>query len=126
MTEWGCVAVAIDARRKELGLTPQQLAKSAGLSLTAVKNIIGDVKPGYAEATQYALCRALGWTPDSIGRIKDGGEPELDIAALARQAATVIRTPEQMALYDHLLAEQRARLEAQRMDNSHDNGATRV
>ena len=65
----------IEARRKQLGLNPTQLAEAAGLSLQGLKNIRKGKIRNYQERLTLPLTRALGWTPDSIDRLLAGQEP---------------------------------------------------
>lgn len=65
----------VEARRKELGLSPTKLAEATGVTLQGLAPIRrGEVKR-YQERLTGPLCAALGWTPDSIERILAGGDP---------------------------------------------------
>lgn len=79
------MAEAVEARRKELGLSPVELARQAGVSMAG----LGPIRKGYRRAYQERLtrpvCRALRWTDDSIDRLLRGepaeavaSEPEVD------------------------------------------------
>jgi transcriptional regulator with XRE-family HTH domain len=71
------LADRIEARRKELRLSPTQLGERTGLSLQALKNIRQGQVRAYQERLTGPLTSALGWTPDSIERLLRGEEPVL-------------------------------------------------
>lgn len=66
------------ARRTQLGLRAADVIERAGpgLSSTVLSHIENSKQISYAIRTVSALERALGWMPNSILRILDGGEPE--------------------------------------------------
>ena len=75
--QWERVSRRVNERRLALDLTAEELAALAGRGLTpgVLSQIENARKPSYAARTLTALCRGLGWTPDSIERILDDGEP---------------------------------------------------
>lgn len=68
---------SVEARRKELGLSPTKLAEAAGVTLQGLAPIRRGEVRRYQERLTGPLCAALGWTPDLIERILAGDEPEL-------------------------------------------------
>jgi hypothetical protein len=74
------IAAIIRARRIEVGLdTIQALVDATGLTRQGLQPLLrGEVK-GYQDRLKIPVCRALGWTPDSIDRLLAGDDPiELD------------------------------------------------
>jgi DNA-binding XRE family transcriptional regulator len=72
---WPVVAETVKRRRLELDLSQRAAAIAADTSPTTWGNLEKHsqrVDP----LSRTKICRALGWTLDSIDRILDGGEPE--------------------------------------------------
>lgn len=76
------LADAVEARRRELELSPGDLAERSGLSAQALRNVRNGVVRDYQERLTIPLTRALHWSPDSIDRLLNGDDPiELDTPA---------------------------------------------
>lgn len=69
---WARVAHLVRSRRAELDLTQDDL----GVSKAVASALENGRQVSYTTRTLARVCRALGWTPDSIDRIIVGGEPE--------------------------------------------------
>lgn len=69
------LADAIESRRKELGLTPGQLAQAAGVSAEGLMPLRKGYRKQYQDRLTLAVCRVLGWSADSIDRLLDGEAP---------------------------------------------------
>lgn len=73
---WERVADAVVKRREALGLTAAQVVERGGdLSTSLLSLIENHHQDVYLARKLAAVCRALGWTPDSIERILAGDEP---------------------------------------------------
>lgn len=68
----------IAARMRQLSLGPAELAERAGVSQAGLRHLRRGHRKDYQPRFTGPVCRALGWTPDSIERILAGGEPVLD------------------------------------------------
>lgn len=68
---------AVEKRRKELGLGPGALAEAAGVTNEGLMPLRRGYRKQYQERLTAGVCRALGWTTDSIDRILAGGQPQL-------------------------------------------------
>lgn len=76
--DWDRLARAIRERRRVLDLTQQQLADSARVTRTTVKNLEGARKPtSRLPSSMSAIEQALGWATASGEAILSGGEPTL-------------------------------------------------
>lgn len=64
----------IRARRIEKGYTQPKAAEAAGISITTWNSIEKGRSSGAALA-RAAICRLLGWSPDSIERLERGDKP---------------------------------------------------
>lgn len=74
---WELVAETVKRRRTALGLSQRRAADRAGLSPTTW----GSLEKHHQridDLSRPRFCRALGWTADSIDRILQGEEPEID------------------------------------------------
>jgi len=71
------LAKAIEARRKELGLAPGELAQAAGVSVQGLAPLRKGVRKQYQDRLTLSVCRVLGWTPDSIERLLRGEPAQL-------------------------------------------------
>lgn len=69
------MAEAIERRRKELGLSPGDLAEESGLSRTGIADMRKGYRKLYQDGPKLRVCRALQWTPDSIDRLLNGLPP---------------------------------------------------
>lgn len=74
---WHVVGAAIRARREELGLSQKAAAEAGGLSEPTWSTIERSASDSYRRQTVVGVCRALGWTLDSIDRLLAGEEPRL-------------------------------------------------
>lgn len=81
--EWQTVAQRVLHRREDLGLTRQQAVfnSDGAISLATWSNVEKAVNPPYRRSSLMAICRVLGWSPDSVERILNGEEPNEQIAA---------------------------------------------
>jgi hypothetical protein len=73
---WVRVARRVVERRRALDLTVEDAAARSGVDVATWHRIEQAAQPGYRAHRLAGVCRALGWTPDSINRIVSGGEPE--------------------------------------------------
>lgn len=73
---WQRLAELVRLRREERRLSQRQLGADAGTTDRLISDIERAVRVNYEPATLRAVARALGWTPDSVDLIRDGGEPE--------------------------------------------------
>jgi transcriptional regulator with XRE-family HTH domain len=72
------LAAAIEARRKELGLSVQDIATQAGVTRQGLRPLLKGEERDYQDRLKFPVCRVLGWTNDSIDRILRGGEPVIN------------------------------------------------
>lgn len=70
----------MSARCAELGLTWEGLAKQSGTGYETIRAIRKGDSRG-RPLTRRAISLALQWTSDSVDRILDGGDPEVDPGA---------------------------------------------
>lgn len=68
---------AVEQRRKALGLGPGALAEAAGVTNEGLMPLRKGYRKQYQERLTAGVCRALGWTTDSIDRILAGDQPVL-------------------------------------------------
>ena len=72
------LAAVVRDRRLELGFTQEQAAGLAEhVSLPNWQAIEGAKRDNIRDRTARGICRALGWSPDSIERITDGLAPTI-------------------------------------------------
>lgn len=118
--DWMRLSRAVRDRREELGLTQNEAANRSegGVSLATWRNIETGFRPPWRRAGLLAVCRVLGWTPESIERILAGEGPE----------AVKLLTPSQedrLLALERQLAELRAELRATREEpDDQSNGPT--
>ncbi len=115
---------AIEARRKQLGLSPTDLANAAGVTLQGLVPLRKGVVKTYQGRLTTGVCRALGWTPDSIDRLLAGLEPielvtPLPAATAAETARLVALVRESQALLQQTIDTWRSQLaeSSQRLDD---------
>lgn len=75
--DWSTARDKIQQRMADLRMGVVDLARASGLSEKHIRTLLND-GPEVAvprETTRWALCDALGWTPESIDRILTGQEP---------------------------------------------------
>lgn len=100
---WQVVADAMRDRREELGITQQEAIQrsEARVSSSTWSNLERAAKTSYERSKLRAVCRALGWSSDSIERIIAGQEPSPleadDVVTALRQ-----RRVEEVATRDSL------------------------
>jgi transcriptional regulator with XRE-family HTH domain len=109
------VGVLVRARRIELGLTQEEVARDGGLSVATWRLLEQGGRDRYQQLTLSGAARALRWPHDAISRLLEG-------AALASLATVEDRTPragaEQGALsgltrkWSELTPQEQARVEA--------------
>lgn len=77
-TKWDKKRAAryLKARREQLRLSQEELAVRARISRSTVLNIENMHKESYRRDNLRDLSVALGWTPDSLHVVGEGGEPE--------------------------------------------------
>lgn len=80
--DWAQVARLVRTRREALNLTQHDavVASEGSISLATWRNIETGANTSYRSSSLIAVCRALGWTPDSIERILGGDDP-VEVAA---------------------------------------------
>jgi len=80
------VGETIEERRRSLYRSRRAAATAAGVNEAIFRQLESGerqnapdskVAPNPLPATRAAVCRALAWTPDSIDRLIQGGEPTL-------------------------------------------------
>ncbi len=67
----------VEKRRRELGLSPTDLAAATGLTVQGLLPLRKGHRRAYQHRLTDPVCRVFGWTPDSIERILAGGKPVL-------------------------------------------------
>jgi transcriptional regulator with XRE-family HTH domain len=75
---WAVARTRILTRMAEQRLSVADLARASGLSDKHLRTLLNDNGANVAvprPQTLWALCDAMRWTPDSLDRILDGGEP---------------------------------------------------
>jgi transcriptional regulator with XRE-family HTH domain len=68
---------AVRARRKQLGLKQAEAAALADMAPSTWASVEQGRQPSPAIDTRRGICRALGWTPDSIDRVLRGEPTQL-------------------------------------------------
>lgn len=84
---WKRVARAAKSRRLELGMTQQDAAEQAGLSLATWRLVESAGRDRYQELTQHGVCRALGWRHDAFDLLTDPDTDKLDLDDLVESSA---------------------------------------
>lgn len=76
---WERLAHEVKDRRRRLDLTQEEAAARGGdgVNRTYWQQIEGARRSAMSAKTEFAICRALGWTEDSIQRIHRGLTPLL-------------------------------------------------
>ncbi|REE95309.1 helix-turn-helix domain-containing protein [Thermomonospora umbrina] len=98
------VAKYVVARRGSLGLTQEQLAERAGVTVKTVYNLESGGRWPQAR-TRGAVESALGWQPGDLVRIGEGREPVQVPGAEGPDIDTVVR---ELAELDDYFADLRA------------------
>lgn len=73
--EWNAVGEEIKKRRIALRKTQTEMASAADVSDTTWSQIELAKADGFGAKTIAGVCAALGWSPDSIDLIREGGRP---------------------------------------------------
>lgn len=84
--EWQRAWAYIDARRTVNGWSWSRLYAEAEVSQRTLTKMRHEGVGLESPSKRASLCKALGWSPDSIERILDGGDPYVLDAPLLRQA----------------------------------------
>jgi transcriptional regulator with XRE-family HTH domain len=107
------LAEAIETRRRELGLSPTDLAEATGVTPEALRNLRrGDVRR-YQERLTGPVTRVLGLVPDAIERLL-AGEPLSVLVDANRLPAPAADTP--TSRVDDAARIERAQIRAQLLD----------
>lgn len=69
--DWKRLGNVIRGRRDALGLTQN----AGGVSPATWRKMETGKAPPYRSSSVAAVCRVLGWTPDSFDRVLEGGDP---------------------------------------------------
>jgi transcriptional regulator with XRE-family HTH domain len=77
--DWAAVGREVQARRIELDLTQDEAARRSDGRVSRVTwgRIENAASKSYSARTLVGVCRALGWSDDSVHRIFRGLEPRL-------------------------------------------------
>jgi len=108
---WDLVGAAIAERIRELGMTKAQVTRDASVSDTSLTAYIGG-QPIRRVDKRTGLCRALGWSIDSIDRILDGKAPHLIDREPTPPGGAAAQPLNIAALYGQLSPEKQARADA--------------
>lgn len=73
---WDLVATAIKQRMAALRLTKAELSRRSDISEPTLTGYLRG-EPVRRQDKQWALCDALGWTPESITDLLAGGHPTI-------------------------------------------------
>ncbi|HUY85853.1 MAG TPA: helix-turn-helix transcriptional regulator [Acidimicrobiales bacterium] len=95
------LAHIVRARRTQLELTEEDVCANAGLSLATWSNL-ENAKAKPRPVTAAKICRALGWSSDSIAKILSGEQPEYLGTPIREKAALASPTPSQSLHLDLL------------------------
>lgn len=89
MTKWDKKRAgrAAKARREQLRLTQEELAVRAGVSRSTVYSLETFANDSLRRNNLRRISTALGWTPDSLQAIGEGGDPEDAIASAPGDAS---------------------------------------
>jgi transcriptional regulator with XRE-family HTH domain len=90
--DWARLAEAIRARRNTLRLSQRELAKSAGVTPTTVRNLEGGRDFKRVPPSLTSVEKALGWDFGSADAILNGMEPTLLSGSSDPDGGTVVRT----------------------------------
>lgn len=91
--QWLNVSSAMQRRLDELGIS-QADAAAKGRTSPASWGLMQNAKQAsYMRSTVLAVCRGLGWTPDSIDRLLNGEEPILTAEAAAASGKGTAHQP---------------------------------
>lgn len=74
------LAEAIDQRRAELGMDVQALSDASGVTRQGLAPLLAGERRRYQDRLKFPVCRALGWSPDSIDRLLRGEPPVVEVA----------------------------------------------
>lgn len=77
---WRQLAAEVTRRRRELGLTQEDVRGRGGPSTATMRLIEGALQESYRPGILASLERALSWAPGSVESILAGGEPKTVIA----------------------------------------------
>lgn len=72
---WAELRAAITTRMAQLGYSKTELDREVGMSAETVRPIRTGTPGNYRASTLAKVSKALGWTPESIEQILEGGEP---------------------------------------------------
>ena len=72
---WDLIPIAVLQKRLDLGLTQQEAADRAGVSLSTWNLLETGNQRRFRPLTLAAIAKALRWTPDSFQRMEDGFAP---------------------------------------------------
>lgn len=113
-TEWQRVAAFINARMDAMVIDQAELERRS-VSGPTVRALVTGVprSKNPRKKTLQLVSGALGWTPDSIERIRAGGKPLMAAAGSVREAG---RTPTGRSGDDEPSVDQRAELRALKED----------
>lgn len=75
------MAEAVDARCKELGLTPGQFAYEAGLTRQGLADVRNGRRKKYQDRLKFGIARALHWRNDWYEQLLAGLSPEPNTTA---------------------------------------------
>ena len=70
------MTAAVEARRQELGLTPDAFAAATGLTRTGASNVRRGERRDYQDKTITGVAVALRWKRDWYERLLRGDQPE--------------------------------------------------
>lgn len=68
------MAQAVESRRKELGLSPSDFAREAGLTVQGLAHVRKGTRRDYQDRVLNGVARALHWPNDWYQRILDGSD----------------------------------------------------
>lgn len=73
---WARLGQAFAAARKTQGLTQDELAERAGVSIGSVQRTeAGSVPKARIPITLHPIAKALGWPDDAVDNVLEGGDP---------------------------------------------------
>jgi transcriptional regulator with XRE-family HTH domain len=93
---WGRLGAVIRQHRRAQGLSRIQLARAAGISqrtLESYERGYVPARPHIVPMGHVAVGTALGWTPDSVRRVLEGGEPRVRPDFLLGEATAAAGQP---------------------------------
>jgi DNA-binding Xre family transcriptional regulator len=74
--EWDRVRAAINERMATRAVSQAELVRSAGVDANTVRALQNGRKNNYRKGTLQKVAIALGWEPDAIDVIREGGTPQ--------------------------------------------------